>query len=146
MNLNLYELSLVIDSQLEEKAISELRARYIALLEENGATIINIDHRGIRKLAYDIQGKDRAWRNQADYTFIQFEAPPTVVVPVEELLRLDEDVLRYMTIRPRHTPMAMPSPEEQQARDRRPRGDDDDDDDGRRGPRRHRSDEDDDEG
>jgi small subunit ribosomal protein S6 len=142
MNLNLYELSLVIDSQLEEKAISELRSRYIVLLEENGATIINIDHRGIRKLAYDIQGKDRAWRNQADYTFIQFEAPPTVVVPVEELLRLDEDVLRFMTIRPRHTPMAMPSPEEQQARDRRPRDGDGNDD---RRPRRHRSDEDEDE-
>ena len=102
--MTLYETTLVIDSQLDENAIEEKVKSYIDLLVQNGAEIAAVDRRKVRKMAYDIKGKDGSWRSQADYTFILYRAPGTAVAPVEGLMKLDEDVLRYMTIKPRFEP------------------------------------------
>ena len=94
-----YETALVLDPHLEEEGISTKVQQYVDLLTSNGAEDMQMDRRGMRKLAYDIKGKDGEWRTQADYTFILYEAPPSIVRTVEEQLRLDEDVLRFLTVR-----------------------------------------------
>jgi len=99
-----YETTLVVDSILEESATKEKIQHYVDLFVEHGAEILQVDHRGVRKLAYDIKGKDGTWRSQADYTFIYYNAPGSAVAPVEALMKLDEDVLRFMTVRPRYEP------------------------------------------
>ena len=95
----MYETALVLDPALEEEGLNERVQRYVDLLTEHGAQEINQDRRGTRKLAYTIKGKDGEWRTQADYTYFVYDAPPAAVRPVEDQLRLDEDVLRYMTVR-----------------------------------------------
>jgi len=97
--MHYYELALVLDPQLEEEALTKRVQRYVDLLTQRGATDIRLDRRGLRKLAYNIKGKDGAWRTQADYSFIVYQGPGTIVAPVEADLRLDEDVIRYMTVR-----------------------------------------------
>ncbi len=99
-----YETTLVVDTVLEESAIKEKVQHYVTELIGHGAKILEVDHRGVRKLAYDIKGKDGTWRNQADYTFIHYDAPGNAITPVEALLKLDEDILRFMTVRPRFQP------------------------------------------
>lgn len=94
-----YETAFVLDSRLEEKGIDDKVERYTKLLTDNGATELRIDRRGMRKLAYEIKGKDGEWRTQADYTFVLYQAPPNTSREVERELRLDEDVLRYLTVR-----------------------------------------------
>ncbi len=94
-----YETALVLDPRLEEDGINKRVQRYTDVLTENGATDLRIDRRGMRKLAYNIKGKDGEWRTQADYTFVLYQAPPTTSKEVERQLRLDEDVLRYLTVR-----------------------------------------------
>ena len=113
--MTLYETTVVVDSQLEDDAVRGKVDHYVNLLVEQGAEIVNLDRRGVRKLAYDIKGKDGAWRNQADYTFILFEAPGTAISPIEALLRLDEDILRFMTVRPRHPVTSMEEAEKVRA-------------------------------
>ena len=102
--MTLYETTLVIDSQLDENATEEKIKHYIDLLVQNGAEIAAVDRRKVRKMAYDIKGKDGTWRSQADYTFILYHAPGDAVAPVEALMKLDEDVLRFMTVKPRVEP------------------------------------------
>ena len=99
-----YETTLVVDSMLDEPALKAKVQHYLDEFVDHGAEILHLDHRGVRKLAYDIKGKDGAWRSQADYTFIHYIAPGTAVSPVEALMKLDEDVLRFMTVRPRFQP------------------------------------------
>lgn len=95
----LYEATVVIDSTLEESVIEQKIKKITDLLTESGAKDIRPERRGVRKLAYSIKGKDGQKRTQADYTFFLFDAPGTAVRAVESQLRIDEDVLRYMTIR-----------------------------------------------
>ncbi len=109
-----YETALVLDPHLEEEGISTKVQQYVDLLTSNGAEDMQMDRRGMRKLAYDIKGKDGDWRTQADYTFILYEAPPSIVRTVEDQLRLDEDVLRFLTIRHDTLP---PSDEEESSDD-----------------------------
>ena len=94
-----YETTLVLDPLLEEEGLNERVQRYVDMLTENGAQDLRVDRRGVRKLAYNIKGKDNEWRTQADYTFVLYDAPTSVVKPVEEQLRLDEEVLRFLTVR-----------------------------------------------
>jgi len=100
----LYETTVVIDSTLEESAITEKLQRFVELLTQAGATEMKQNRKGVRKLAYTIKGKDGQWRVQADYTFIFYEAPGSAVKAIESQLRIDEDVLRYMTVRYDHEP------------------------------------------
>ena len=57
-----YETALVLDPQLEEEGLNERVQRYVDMLTENGAQDLRVDRRGVRKLAYDIKGKDNEWR------------------------------------------------------------------------------------
>ena len=111
----MYETALVLDPALEEEGLNERVQRYVDLLTEQGAQDIQQDRRGIRKLAYDIKGKDGEWRSQADYTFFVYDAPPSLVRPVEDLLRLDEDVLRYLTVRYEEAPVVEEEPREEKS-------------------------------
>lgn len=102
----LYETTVVINSTLEESVIDERIQKIADLLTQSGAKDIRPDRRGVRRLAYSIRGKDGQWRTQADYTFLFYEAPGTAVRTLESQLRIDEDVLRYMTVRYDHEPPA----------------------------------------
>ena len=102
----LYETTLVIDSTLEESVVAEKVQKTVELLTASGATDIRPDRRGVRRLAYDIKGKDGQMRPQADYTFLFYRAPGSAVGTLEAQLRLDEDVLRYMTVRYDYEPSA----------------------------------------
>lgn len=105
----LYETTLVIDSLLEEKAIAEKVQKYVDLVTQAGAVDMQVDKRGVRKLAYDIKGKDGQLRTQADYTFLFYEAPGTAIKVLETQLLLDEDLLRTMTVRYDRMPPATPA-------------------------------------
>jgi small subunit ribosomal protein S6 len=48
-----------------------------------------------RKLAYPIGG-----RREGYYVVVRFQAPPESIRPLENSLQLNEDVLRYLVVRP----------------------------------------------
>jgi small subunit ribosomal protein S6 len=67
--------------------------RYASLLADQGATVVNIDRWGVRRLAYEIQK-----RQQGDYTIFYFEAGPGAIASLERACRLDEAVLRHLIL------------------------------------------------
>ncbi|MCY3680030.1 MAG: 30S ribosomal protein S6 [Gemmatimonadetes bacterium] len=85
-----YEMALIVDSQ--ENA-DETVEHYASLLADQGATVVNIDRWGVRRLAYEIQK-----RQQGDYTFFYFQADPGAIADVERACRLDEAVLRHLIL------------------------------------------------
>ena len=60
----------------------------------SGAKVTKTENWGLRTLAYKIE-KNR----KGHYVLIECDAPATAVHEVERTLRLNEDVLRHMTIR-----------------------------------------------
>lgn len=85
-----YELVLIVDTQ--ENA-DETVKRYESLLVDQGATVVNIDRWGARRLAYEIQK-----RQQGDYSFFLFRADPGAIAGVDRACRLDEAVLRHLIL------------------------------------------------
>ena len=64
------------------------------ILTQSGANIFKMDNSGKKKLAYDIQHERKG-------TFItfQFEGPPTVIAELERFQRMEDQVMKFMTVR-----------------------------------------------
>lgn len=89
-----YETVFIVDSTLnDDKKIDETVDKIIDFLKSQEVNIINIDKWGKKRLAYLINKKQYGF-----YTSIEFEAEGTVIAELERIYRLDEMILRYMTI------------------------------------------------
>ena len=91
--LRSYEISLILNSQLAEDAIDGAIERCEGFLTGEGATVVDVNRMGVRKLAYEV-GKHQ----QGFYTFIKFEAEPQILPELERLCKLEESVLRHMVL------------------------------------------------
>ena len=91
--MNHYENTFVIDAQLPDEVIQEKAAHYQEVVSANKGEILHVEVWGNRKLAYQIRKKTHGY-----YVFMQFSAPPEAIEEFERALRLDESILRYLTV------------------------------------------------
>jgi small subunit ribosomal protein S6 len=89
----LYELGLLLSSELESEEREGFLGEVRQLLAAEGATITKEDVWGRRTLAYEINHKREGF-----YVFWQYEGPGTVVKPLEYRLRLSDQVVRYLNL------------------------------------------------
>lgn len=97
-----YETMYILRPDLGEEQVEQAVSKYQNLIQEQGATEIEIQNRGKRRLAYEI-------KKQRDGIFVQmnYQAPGSVIAPLERAMRLSEEVMRYLTIKqeiPEETP------------------------------------------
>lgn len=104
--LDTYEMMYILRSDLGEELVDQAIAKYENLLREQGAEQIEIQHRGRRRLAYEIQRQ-----REGIYIQMNYKAPGSHVAPVERAMRLSEDVIRYLTLT-QEEPSAKPQPAE----------------------------------
>ena len=89
-----YELVCILDPQLGDTNFEELIEKYENHLKSNGAEVSHIDRWGLRKLAYSSVSLKR--RRQGYYVLYQFAVEPALLPPLEQILKLDEGILRYL--------------------------------------------------
>lgn len=91
-----YELGFIVDPRQSDEAIEELIQRYREMIEASGATITEVDNWGRRKLAYPIEKF-----NEGKYVFLFIESTDGVppFAEIERLMRQNDKVLRYLTVR-----------------------------------------------
>jgi len=92
--LTLYETTILVDSMLKPDDVKGLRDRIANFISNNGGEIVKVDDWGKRRLAYEIKKKQYAF-----YIHMRFNAPAGVLVLLEKEYRLNESILRYLTIR-----------------------------------------------
>ncbi len=78
-------------SEEEVNTIVEMTKKII--LDENGS-IINLNRWGLKKLAYTIKKE-----SQGQYIFCDFAGTPAAVAEIERKFRIDDAVLKYLTIK-----------------------------------------------
>lgn len=88
-----YESYIILDGNFEDPTIEEVITKYENLLKKNNAEIKNIDRIGRRRLAFQIKKKQNGF-----YICFEFTAEPGVVARLERTYKLDENILRYLTI------------------------------------------------
>ena len=91
--MNKYELALVVSAKLDSETIAATVQRAKDYIERFGGTIGEVEEWGKRKLAYEIQKQTEAY-----YFFINFEAEPQVPAQLESVLRIMDNVLRYLVL------------------------------------------------
>ena len=89
-----YELALVVSAKIEDEERAAIVDKCKSYIERFGGTITNVDEWGKKKLAYEIQKM-----NEGFYFFIQFDAAATTPAELEERLRIEEGVIRYLCVR-----------------------------------------------
>jgi len=89
-----YETVFVLDSQLEGSDLDKRVQGVLNFLSQHAERVIKVERWGNRRLAYEIKK-----RQQGYYVLVQYEAPGTTVAELERTFRLDESVLRYLTMR-----------------------------------------------
>ncbi len=93
-SLPTYELTYIVNAVLNEEQVKELAARYNSYIEENGGKIIQSDAWGSRRLAYPISKKRNGY-----YFNVYFQAPGGLIPRLERAMEIEDDVLRYLTLR-----------------------------------------------
>jgi small subunit ribosomal protein S6 len=68
--------------------------QFKSVIEQNGGQVEKTEMWGIKSLAYRIK-KNR----KAHFTMFNLNAPPAAVAEMERQMRINEDILRFMTIR-----------------------------------------------
>ena len=89
-----YETVFILTPVLSDVQMKEAVEKFSKVLADNGATIVNTEEWGHRKLAYPIDKKSTGY-----YNLLEFEAPGAVVKKLETAYRRDERVIRFLTFR-----------------------------------------------
>ena len=89
-----YETMYILRPDLGEEQIEQAINKYQNLIRDQGAEQIEVQHRGKRRLAYEI-GKQR----DGIYIQMNYQGPGTLIAPLERSMRLSEEVIRYLTIK-----------------------------------------------
>jgi small subunit ribosomal protein S6 len=90
----LYEHVFLARQDLAQAQVDALAQIATDIVESNGGRVVRTETWGLRNIAYRIQ-KNR----KAHYVALDFEAPAPVVAELERQTQINEDVIRYMTIR-----------------------------------------------
>lgn len=101
-----YETVYIFDSTLEETAVAEKLDKFHAMLTRDGkGSVTDLNHWGKRTLAYPLKSKEAGY-----YVVARFEAERDVLPEYERLVKLDEGVLRYLTVQAGVEPVAPAGP------------------------------------
>ena len=90
----LYEHTFLARQDISAQQAEALAEQFKGVLEENGGPVGKVENWGLKTAAYRIQ-KNR----KVHYIHMNIEAPAPAVAEMERQMRINEDVLRYMTIR-----------------------------------------------
>ncbi len=89
-----YETIYILRPNLGEEAINTIIDNTNAIIANEGGTIIHFDRWGLRKLAYLIKKE-----SQGLYILCDYATEPAAVLEMERKFRIDDSVLKYMTIK-----------------------------------------------
>lgn len=89
-----YEHVFLSRPELTTAKVNELVDKFTTVITENGGKITKREDWGLRTLAYKIQKNKKGY-----YTLLNIDAPSVAIKEMERLMRIDENVLRYLTIK-----------------------------------------------
>ncbi len=90
----LYEHVVISRQDISPQQAEALNDTLKALIEAGGGSVAKIEYWGLRNLTYRIK-KNR----KGHYSLLALNAPADAVKEMERLLSINEDVLRYLTVR-----------------------------------------------
>ena len=116
----LYEHVFLARQDITPQQVDALVEQYKGVLEANGGKVGRVENWGLKSLTYRIK-KNR----KAHYVLMDIDAPAAAVHEIERQMRINEDILRYMTIAVEKHEEGASAMMQKRDRDDRPRRDGD---------------------
>jgi len=89
-----YENVFIARQEISAAQVDALSDQFTAVLSENGGGVKKKEYWGLKTLAYRIK-KNR----KGHYVLLNIDAPPAAVREMERQMRINEDILRFLTVR-----------------------------------------------
>ncbi len=89
-----YETLFIVQSELSSEEITAIIDRYSKIITDMKGTVLKVERWGKRKLAYLIRKQARGF-----YILIDFAGRREIVAEVERILKFDDKVLKYMSVK-----------------------------------------------
>jgi small subunit ribosomal protein S6 len=93
-HMSLYEHIYLARQDVTSQQVEALTETLKGIIEAHGGKVSKVEYWGVKSLAYRIR-KNR----KAHFTLMNIDAAPAAVTEMERQMRINEDVLRFMTIR-----------------------------------------------
>ena len=95
--MKLYESVCILRPSQTDEETGKVIEKMKEVLERSGATIVKMESEAKKKLAYDIQHERRG-----TFVTMQFQAEGKVVSELERFHRMEDAVMKFMTVRVPH--------------------------------------------
>ena len=89
-----YETVFIARQDFSDAQVKELVDSYSKIITDNGGKVHRVENWGLRTLAYRINKNRRG-----HYVAIETDAPSAAILEMERTMRLNEGILRYMSIK-----------------------------------------------
>jgi small subunit ribosomal protein S6 len=91
--LNSYELTFIVNPQLEEEALQTVTDRVTKFVVNAGGQVTKVDSWGKRRLAYPIRKL-----NEGYYVTLHLQTNPQTLRELEHALKLTEEIMRHLLV------------------------------------------------
>lgn len=91
--MNKYESVIIIKPNLEEGEIEGIITEITDLIKQDGK-VIEVDKKGVKKLAYEINKCKEGY-----YITFDFEVRSELIVELERHYRVNENIIKFITLR-----------------------------------------------
>ena len=92
--MNKYESVFIARQDLGASQVSSLIDSLKEVVASQGGEVVRVDNWGLKNLAYRIK-KNR----KGHYVILNIVAPATAIAEFERRIRINEDIIRYMTVK-----------------------------------------------
>ena len=91
--MNKYESVIIINPSVDEETMKTLVTKYTDIINNEGK-VESVNEIGKKRLAYEIMKNKEGY-----YTVFNFEAKPELIAELERNYRIDDSVMKFITIK-----------------------------------------------
>lgn len=89
-----YETLFIINPDLTEEETAATVEKFAGILTADGSEMVKVDHWGRRRLAYEVKKFSKGY-----YVLFEYGAKPEAVAEMERNFKIDERVIRFLTVK-----------------------------------------------
>ena len=93
MSNRVYESAVLINAALEDEQIQSIISHIKEIIVNSGGELKDVEDWGRKRLAYMVKKSKIGY-----YAIFRFNAPPNILTKLERYYKLDESILRFLTI------------------------------------------------
>jgi len=89
-----YESVIITRQDLGAAQVNTIVSDLSEVIKKEGGEVVKVDNWGLKNLAYRIKKNRKGY-----YVLLDIVAPASAIAEYERLMRLNEDIIRYMTVK-----------------------------------------------